>query len=89
MIRSNLESSFTAEQFAKLLTVSMVIEKLQPGSINYLCQTASLLADNWNITSNANNIERARKVIQEFQDWLDSMSEPGRDESPNEEYHTL
>lgn len=90
MISTNVESHFTVTQFAKLLTAIVVIEKLQPGSINYLGQTASLLADNWTIESRVSNRERALAAIKEFQSWLDSQEEPvGNEEEPDSNYYVL
>lgn len=90
MINTNVKSDFRVSQFAKLTTQAMVLESIHPGSVSYLCQVASLLADHWTITAQVNNVERAKKAIKEFQDWLDSVDEPGDEGEPSEpEYHTL
>lgn len=75
-IQTNVSSSFTVEAFVKLTTVILVIEKIQPGSINYLMQETALLADNWRIIAQVNDVKAAQKAFKEFSEWLNETDQP-------------
>lgn len=74
-IHKNVDSDFDVNSLAKLITVIAVLEKLQPGAIRYLVETAAILADDWTITRSVNNVEAAKRTFTEFREWLNKKDD--------------
>lgn len=70
MIDNNVESNFNVTALAKLVTLIAVVEELQPGSINFIVQTAAFLADDWKMKRSVNNVDAAKTLFKEFEEWL-------------------
>lgn len=70
MITNNVSHNFNVTAFAKLVTMIAVVEKLQPGAINFIVQTAAFLADDWDVNRRVNNIDAAQRLFVEFEAWL-------------------